>query len=72
VRIYYDTEDTEKETTDFVGVQRQKIKRISLGGVREGTNANVINGTCRKKGYLQLLSGFSIVNEKALLQCGSM
>jgi hypothetical protein len=34
--------DTEKERTDFVGVQRQKIKRIYLGGVREGTNANVI------------------------------
>ncbi|CAB4009797.1 Hypothetical predicted protein [Paramuricea clavata] len=31
--------DIEKETSDFVGVQRQKIKRIYLGGVREGTNA---------------------------------
>jgi hypothetical protein len=50
VRIYYDTVDTEKETTDFVGVQRQKIKRISLGGVREGTNANVNKRYMQEKG----------------------
>ena len=40
--------DTEKETTDFVGVQRQKIKRIYLGGVH--ATANVIKQYMQEKG----------------------
>ena len=38
------------EETDFVGVQKHKIKRLYLGGVREGVNEQSITNYMGKKG----------------------
>ena len=44
-------EDNESsEETDFVGVQKHKVKRLYLGGVREGVNEQTITNYMQKKG----------------------
>ena len=44
-------EDNESsEEMDFVGVQKHKVRRLYLGGVREGVNEQTITNYMQKKG----------------------